>query len=44
MDAYAKRNRRKKASGQGCVVIIVVGASVLVGLSYLLSSTAGWLA
>jgi hypothetical protein len=41
--AYSDRNRRKKASGQGCVVTLLVGASLLAGLSYFIHAAAGWL-
>lgn len=41
-DAYATRNRRKKATGQGCMVTLLVGGSLMTGLSLLLSHAAGW--
>jgi hypothetical protein len=43
-DSYAKRNRRKQAKGQGCVVTLLVGASLLTGLSYFVHAAAGWIA
>lgn len=42
-DAYATRQVRKKASGQGCMVTLLVGGGLLAGLSLLLGLTAGWL-
>ena len=39
-DSYARRNQRKKANGRGCVVVLLVGASLLAGPAYLIQ--AGW--
>lgn len=43
-DSYAKRSRRKRSSGQGCMITLLVGGSLLAGLGYLLSEAARWLA
>lgn len=39
---YAQRNRRKQASGQGCVVVLLAGGSLLAGLVYAASEAARW--
>ena len=41
---YAQRNKRKQASGQGCVVVLVAGAGLLAGITYFLAEAARWLA
>lgn len=32
-DSYATRNRRKKAGGQGCAILLIVGAAFAAGLT-----------
>lgn len=32
-DAYGRRNRRKRARGQGCLIALLVGGSVTAGVS-----------
>jgi hypothetical protein len=39
-DGYSSRNSNKKASGQGCVILLVVGASIVASLGYFVP---GWL-
>jgi len=41
-DAYGKRNNAKKAGGQGCALLLIVGASVLTGLSVFAGHAMGW--
>lgn len=38
-DAYAKRQRRKKAGGQGCVIVLLVGGSLTAGLALIIGDT-----
>jgi hypothetical protein len=42
-DAYAKRQRRKKARGQGCMITLLVGGSLLAGVALIVESTVRWL-
>ena len=37
-DAYARRNRRKAAKGYPCLILLVIGGSVLAGLVRLTTS------
>lgn len=37
--SYAQRNKRKQASGQGCMVLLVIGASLVASLGYFVQ---GW--
>lgn len=32
-DAYGKRQRRKKSSGQGCVILLAVSAGIIAALT-----------
>jgi hypothetical protein len=40
-DSYARRNRRKRAGGQACSSLLIVGLS-LVALGWFLNSATGW--
>lgn len=40
-DAYARRNRRKKAKGSACVLLVALAGS-LISLGWFLNSAAGW--
>lgn len=42
-DAYATRNRRKAAKGQGCMITLIVGGSLFAGLSVIATEAARWL-
>lgn len=40
---YGQRNKRKQASGQGCVITLLAGGGLLAGLAYVASEAARWL-
>lgn len=42
-DSYATRNRRKKAGGQGCAILLIVGGSLFAGLSVIATEAARWI-
>lgn len=42
-DAYAKRQRRKKAGGQGCMITLLVGGSLLAGVALIVGQAVRWL-